>query len=397
MESEKPKAGDQRRDAVRLVEVHSRLNSVMCDLFDLVLELNTDEALVANAMTDAVSWLHFDLGIAPKTARAWVRAARALPDLPEIASAFRAGSVSLDELLILCRFATPHNESDLLPLTRNVPVDELAAEIRDALEIPRQDRSKPESPVLRMWWDDLSLQLRGSIPGADGVLVENALLRLGSKAPLDPVAGLFRDPQERYAEAVIQMASESVAEDRDHDRATVVLHIGVDQLSDPNATVNVGGRELARDDLLRLTCDGRLQPAIDDASGTTVGVGRVSRQIPAWLRRLMAERDGGCRFPGCLRTRWTHGHHMIHWAEGGPTNLDNLITLCGFHHRLIHRQSWVLKGNPNADVTFINQWGSVHTPARAMFTPDQRRWLVDDLSRFAQHQLGLLAAGHTPP
>ena len=397
MEFGEPTVGDRRRDASRLVEIHSRLNGVLGDLFNLVLELETDEALVANAMTDAVSWLHFDLGIAPKTARAWVRAARALPDLPEIAGAFRAGSISLDELLILCRFATPDNEADLLALTRQVPVDGLAAEIRESLEIPRQKGSSREAPSLRMWWDDLSLQLRGSIPGADGILVENALLRLASKAPLDPVTGLFRDPQERHAEAVIQMASESVAEDRDHDRATVVLHLGIDQLSDPNATVNVGNREYARDDLLRLTCDGRLQPAIDDANGTTVGIGRVSRQSPAWLRRSMIERDGGCRFPGCLRTRWTHGHHLIHWAEGGPTNLDNLINLCGFHHRLIHRQGWVIHGNPNGDVTFINQWGSPHTPARRQFPPDHQRWLVDNLGRYAEHRRVLLAAGHNPP
>lgn len=173
------------------MEIYGRVNSVLCDLFDLVLELETDEALLANAMTDAVSWLHFDLGIAPKTARAWVRAAQALPHLPAIAAAFRSGSISLDELLILCRFATSDNEADLLPLTREVSVDGLSAEIRASLELPTPDRSKPAGPALRMWWDDLSLQLRGSIPGADGVLVENALLRLGSKAPLDPVTGFF--------------------------------------------------------------------------------------------------------------------------------------------------------------------------------------------------------------
>jgi hypothetical protein len=380
-----------------LVEIHGRLNSVLSDLFDLVLELETDEALLANAMTDPVSWLHFDLGIAPGTARAWVRAARALPGLPATAAAFRSGSISLDELLILCRFATGENEADLLPLTREVPVDELAGEIRDSLKIPKQDRSRPQGAFLRMWWDDLSLQLRGSIPGADGVLVENALLRLSAKAPLDPATGLFRDSEERHAEAVIQMASESVAEDRDHDRANVVLHVGIDALSDPDATVTVGGRELARDELLRLICDGRLQPAIDDANGATVGVGRVSRQIPAWLRRLMADRDGGCRFPGCARTRWTHGHHIISWAEDGPTNLDNLITLCGFHHRLIHRQGWELRGNPNSEIRFINQWGEAHTPARPQFPPDHQRWLVDSLGRYAEHERALLAAGHTPP
>jgi len=397
MESVQRKAGDRRRDAKRLVEVHGRLNGVMCDLFDLVLELNTDEALLANAMTDAVSWLHFDLGIAPKTARAWVRAAQALPGLPAIAAAFRAGSVSLDELLILCRFATLDNETDLLALTREVSVEELSAQIRESLEMPKRERSQPERPSLRMWWDDLSLQLRGSIPGADGILVESALLRLATKAPLDPDTGLFRDASERQAEAVIQMASESMADDGDHDRATVVLHVGLDELSDPDATVTIGGRELGRDELLRLTCDGRLQPAIDDPNGVTVGVGRVTRQIAPWLRRLMDERDGGCRFPGCLRTRWTHGHHIIHWADLGPTNLDNLITLCGFHHRLIHRQGWIIAGNPNGEVTFINHWGRTYTPARPPFSPDHQRQLVEDLPRFAEYRMGLLAAGHDPP
>jgi HNH endonuclease len=45
---------------------------------------------------------------------------------------------------------------------------------------------------------------------------------------------------------------------------------------------------------------------------------------------------GGCPFPGCDRTRYTEGHHIVHWADGGETKLSNLLTLCGFHHRLIH-------------------------------------------------------------
>ena len=52
--------------------------------------------------------------------------------------------------------------------------------------------------------------------------------------------------------------------------------------------------------------------------------------------RQIRHRDRGCRFPGCERTRWTHSHHRIHWAQGGPTDLDNLITLCPHHHRLAH-------------------------------------------------------------
>jgi hypothetical protein len=54
------------------------------------------------------------------------------------------------------------------------------------------------------------------------------------------------------------------------------------------------------------------------------------------LSRALRARDGGCRYPGCDRTRFTEGHHVKHWADGGETKLGNLITLCGFHHRLVH-------------------------------------------------------------
>lgn len=401
MEFAEHRAGSKRRDAARLVDVHTRLNRVLGEMLDLVAELDTNDALMANAMTNAESWLHFDLGIAPKTARAWVRAAGTLPDLPLISQAFRHGAISLDEVLILCRFATADNESQLLELTRQVAVDDLAAAIRDYLDLKQQKAGQPARPMMRMWWGEESLELRGSIPGADGVLVETALRRLAATAPLEPADGYFRDPSERHAEALVQMASESVAEDRDHDRATVVVHVNLDSLSDPDATVWLGGRQLSRDDLLRLTCDGRMQPAIDDPDGVTIGIGRVSRQIPAWLRRALIERDGGCRFPGCRRTRWLHGHHLQHWADGGPTNLDNLVMLCGFHHRLIHRQGWELRGNPNRDLRFINQWGDVHRPARPHFPPDHQRSLVDNLSRYAENRLGMLASAtataNSPP
>jgi hypothetical protein len=50
----------------------------------------------------------------------------------------------------------------------------------------------------------------------------------------------------------------------------------------------------------------------------------------------MLARDGGCRFPGCDRTRFCDGHHVKHWARGGETKLGNLVTLCSFHHTLVH-------------------------------------------------------------
>lgn len=400
--------GDRRRvgdrpDARRVSEAHTTLTRAFVGLLDLVPELESDEAYFRNAATDMVSWLTFDLGVAPRTARAWVRVGRRLVDLPLVREALAAGALSFDEVQVLCRFATPDNQGRLIQLARDVPQADLATAIKEQLdEVTKQEEpvglvEEPPAAELRMWWEEDDLNLRGRIRGADGVLVETALLRLGAKAPLDPASGLFRDPDERYGEALVQMASESLAEDRDHDRATVVVHVSADELRDRNATAVVGGRRILRDELLRLTCDGRVQPAIDDPGGFTVGIGRVSRQIPGWLRRLVFARDGGCRFPGCGRTRWTHSHHIVHWAEDGPTNLDNLVTLCGFHHRLIHSQGWDVVGNPHGELLFLNQWGVIHQPIRPRFDPGHVGDLLDGISNYGRGRLRRMALANAPP
>jgi predicted restriction endonuclease len=66
-------------------------------------------------------------------------------------------------------------------------------------------------------------------------------------------------------------------------------------------------------------------------------VGRRTRIVPAHIRRALMERDGVCRYPGCHESRYVDAHHVQHWADGGETSLDNLVTLCRFHHRQLHR------------------------------------------------------------
>jgi HNH endonuclease len=50
-------------------------------------------------------------------------------------------------------------------------------------------------------------------------------------------------------------------------------------------------------------------------------------------------RDKGCAFPDCGRPQpWCDPHHIVHWTNGGPTALPNLVLLCRRHHRLIHHE-----------------------------------------------------------
>jgi hypothetical protein len=73
-----------------------------------------------------------------------------------------------------------------------------------------------------------------------------------------------------------------------------------------------------------------------DAAGAPLDIGRRTRTIPPALRRALWSRDRGCRFPSCANAHYVHAHHIDHWAHGGETSLDNLVLLCGSHHRLLH-------------------------------------------------------------
>ena len=89
----------------------------------------------------------------------------------------------------------------------------------------------------------------------------------------------------------------------------------------------------------RLACDASRVVMRHDPEGRVVEVGARTRTIPPALRRALAHRDQTCRFPGC-RGQIREGHHVQHWARGGPTALSNLVSLCRRHHRAVHEEGY---------------------------------------------------------
>lgn len=96
----------------------------------------------------------------------------------------------------------------------------------------------------------------------------------------------------------------------------------------------------------RVLCDGVIQP-IWETDGKPVSVGRAQRIVPARTRRLLEDRDRGCRYPGCLAMYHLECHHLDHWIDGGHTDADRLIMLCPFHHDEHHRGTFVMVGDPS--------------------------------------------------
>jgi hypothetical protein len=94
--------------------------------------------------------------------------------------------------------------------------------------------------------------------------------------------------------------------------------------------------------LALIGCDATISTMLHDLSGAVIDVGRRTRKIPPALRRALRERDRGrCRYPGC-DSRRTDAHHIRHWANGGQTNLANLVSFCKRHHRLVHENDYII-------------------------------------------------------
>ena len=126
------------------------------------------------------------------------------------------------------------------------------------------------------------------------------------------------------------------------ERYQVVVHVEAGVLEDPEhegQTALEGGMRISAEVSRRLACDASRVIMRHDAEGRVVEVGARTRTIPPALRRALSHRDETCRFPGC-RGQIREGHHVQHWARGGPTTLTNLIGLCRLHHRAVHEEGY---------------------------------------------------------
>jgi hypothetical protein len=94
----------------------------------------------------------------------------------------------------------------------------------------------------------------------------------------------------------------------------------------------------------RIACDCDVwRCVLDPNTGLPLEVGRTHRIVPHWIRKALHARDQGCRFPGCTApVAWTDAHHWKAWYDGGETNIENLLSLCRYHHVIVHERRWTL-------------------------------------------------------
>ena len=138
----------------------------------------------------------------------------------------------------------------------------------------------------------------------------------------------------------------------ERDRYRVYVHL------DTEGAWLTSGPRLPKHLIDQMTCDGTFCP-VWETDARPVSLGRTSRAVPTDLRRLVLDRDRGCRHPGCTNRRFLDIHHLVHWRDGGATDADNLVALCGMHHRAHHDGNLSVSGHADRPdgLVFRNRHG----------------------------------------
>jgi hypothetical protein len=341
---------------------HSRISRGQRELFRLIAEADRRQMWRDSGARDTAHWLSMRYGISEWKARRWIAAAHALENLPRLSDAFVCGALGIDKVVELARFASAETEGRLIAWAKGVSCACIRRTADLAVRRSIEDARETDGDRRVSWWyfdEGRRFGLEAELPAAQGAVVARALGRLAERVPVMPGDGDACHVDARRADALVALSSASITADADPDRATVIVHAPLAALvsNDVGAEVESGG-VIHAETVRRLLCNGRLQTVVEDNTGEVVGLGRMSREPSAWMLRQLRYRDRGCRFPGCGARRFTQAHHIVWWELGGGTDLENLLLVCTFHHKLVHEHGWSLRRDDDGGVRWFDPDGT---------------------------------------
>ena len=289
----------------------------------------------------------------------------------------------------LTRVATPETEERLLAVARAGTAEHVERIIRGWRRVDRRAEMREASHqhttrALHVFQDDDgTVTVRGRLAPEAGALLLRALeaaretlyqrtRTIGATADVQNVSAETPSFPQQQADALVLLAETALHHGIDPgapgERYQVVVHVDADVLADaeqPGQSVLEDGVRVSAETSQRLACDAARVVMSHDDEGRLVEIGVRTRTIPPALRRALQHRDGGCRFPGC-GVRIGEGHHIRHWAHGGPTTLSNLAMLCRRHHRAVHEEGYTIARGSDGTLTFRrpNGWAIPDCPIR---------------------------------
>ncbi len=313
-------------------------------------------------------WLRSKCRLSVAAAAQHVDVARRLPELPLTERSANQGSIGFHHCAVIARCATQVGseavravEDTLVEAAQKLDPRSLGLVTRRLRYCIDPDGAAEDADGVyqRRRFDisetfDGAFHISGLLDAEGGALVRTAIDALDDVHP-----GESRPAWQRRADALVELARRqlqrgdlpTVAGERPHLTVTASEATLRAEPGCPPGEMRWAGPVIA-DTVRRVACDAAVTRVVLGSGGEPLHAGRATRVVPAPMRRALVARDGGCRFPGCDRPpEWTDAHHVVHWADGGETKVENLVLLCRMHHRAVHEGRWRLAVTPIGEVS----------------------------------------------
>jgi hypothetical protein len=405
------------RVEAEICELAGHLAVATCRFLVLLGDFDARRGWASWEMTSCAAWLSWKCQMSSGTAREHVRVARALRDLPVIRGEFGAGRLSYAKVRALTRIATPDTEAGLAELAGPMTGNQLERFARAHRQVSTVDDAAARVRRRLAWRfeEDGSLSGTFRLPPLQGAVLLKAL-RAAVSDPEQPHPSDAEDgppPQEpgvsaetpaaawpepptssSLADALLIIAETflagKIAEADDAEVYQVIVHVGADATPDGQPAGAEGGQVggtagvsaetpatvpghpadparchvedgpgISVTTAQMIGCSAAWSWMLHDSAGKLLDLGRRRRRPNAALRRAARERDTcRCRFPGC-ESRRVDLHHIQYWSNGGRTSLDNLVSLCKYHHLLVHERGYLIAAARDGTFAFYRPDGTM--------------------------------------
>ncbi len=333
----------------------------------------------ADGSIGIVAWLRSNCKLSGGAAAERLAISRQLEHLPETQKAFADGDVGYQHVAVLDRTAehvgvgaVRKQEAQLLRAAVTTDPGQFAGVAKnfehrvDAGAVLAEANRAHERRYLHIGEPlDGTVRIDGLVDTEAGAIIRNAV-----GAFMLPSRDDRRTAGQRRADALVDVCRSGPrrkTEDGAGPRPQLVIRASVETLTrtaGAPAGELEGGGAIPAETVRRHACDSAITRILGHAE-LRHEIGHASRTIPPATRRALAARDHHCVFNRCDRPPvWCDGHHLVHWADGGPTRLENLALLCRPHHRMVHEEGWSLERRAERFIA---------TPPGAVPLPRRRR------------------------
>jgi hypothetical protein len=325
-------------------------------------------AFIGTGARDTAEWLGKQTGTSMLKNRAAAELGEAMATSGELADAVTSGSLSTDQASVAVGAADGRAlDAEIVEEIANLGLGDVkpAVERWRSRHDPDGDASLAERQRTQR---RLTLtKVRGGMTLVGGLLdpdsasiVRTTLDGIMSQSAFDRTS---RTREQRCADALIQLCSAAskgkLAGGRSNTKliATVPFETVVERAAARGHT-HVGPT-LDPDTVRRLVCDAGIHRMVTGPGSSILDFGHENRLVSENQFLALVARDQRCRWPGCtIRATWCDAHHIVHRADHGPTNDENLVLFCHRHHQLSHQRGWRITGT-GAELTVHHPDGSV--------------------------------------